>query len=210
MSFTPSNVWYIRDGQLDSGNWRVSAYRGPEHPDGTVVAYPELGETAGAALIWRSEPSERGIVRVRVPLEEVPDAPPLWFVHVDEPKASPSATNLVAFRTDDFEPGTIISRYTFATAGVHNDKQAGAVRWYRDSAIVHQVFVSREWRRQHVGSSLLYAADALHQSLGWEGHLHSDGRRTTLGQQFIASIRYPGRFAPLEQVMPPMDPDPAG
>jgi hypothetical protein len=71
---------------------------------------------------------------------------------------------------------------------------------------VHQVYVGEAWRRRQVGTLLIYAASAFHQANGWPDRLHSDGRRTDLGQQFVAGLRHPDRIQPLSDRMPPMDP----
>lgn len=200
-------VWYVRDGLLDSGRWAVSAYAGPEHADGEVLA-AGFSPGDGRPVVWRTGPPahEKGLLHVGYPVEAAPGAPPMWFVQLDEPRSRPPAAVLVAFATETFPPGTVVDRYAFATAGVHNDLQLGAVRWYRTMALVHQIFVSPGHRRRSVGTALLHAADAVHQANGWPGRLHSDGRRTELGEQFIAGLRYPQRFAPLAETMPPMDP----
>ena len=56
-----------------------------------------------------------------------------------------------------------------------------------------------------MATAVIYAASAYHQLHGWPGRLHSDGRRTTLGEQLVAGLRHPDRIAPLETLMPPMD-----
>jgi hypothetical protein len=61
-----------------------------------------------------------------------------------------------------------------------------------------------------VASALIYAASAYHQLHGWAGRLHSDGRRTSMGQQLVAGLRHPDRIAPLSTLMPPMDPTEGG
>jgi GNAT superfamily N-acetyltransferase len=206
-----ATVWYRRDGRLPSGLWSVTAYQSDEHPDGRVAE--GAGEPAGTPWIWRTREPERGILAVDVAPALRDQAPPLWFVNVDEPTAKPPATNLVAFATDTHPAGTIVDRYAFATAGVDNALQAGAVRWYR-TGVVHQIFVAPEWRRRLVASVLLYTASALHQANGWPDHLRSDGRRTDLGELFAAGARHPQRIAPLSETMPSMDPtgepEPAG
>lgn len=196
-------VWYAQTGTVESGLRLITGVEGDEHPDGTLVTD---ADPAGLPWVWRTAPADRGLLRVEVPADAAPESPPMWFVQLSEAKADRPAEHLVGFPTDDFAPGTIVTRYTFATAGVHNDRQAGAVRWYRDLALVHQIFVARDWRRRNVGTMLLHVADAWHQANGWPGHLHSDGRRTDLGQQFITGVRHPQRFAPLTETMPPMDP----
>ena len=196
-------VFYVRDRQLTDGRWAVSAYRNSGFAEGEVV---DASQAPKSPLVWRSSESERGIIRIERGAGEVDGAPGLWFVNVDEPKASPKATNLVGFATDHFEPGTVVTRYQFAGLGLSNDEQVGAIRWYTALAVVHQVFVAEQWRRRRAGSVLLYAADAFHQSMGWPGALKSDGRHTDLGQQFVAAQRYPARFPSRTAAMPPMDP----
>jgi GNAT superfamily N-acetyltransferase len=195
-------AWYRRFDRLESGLWLVEAIESDRHPDGTVT---DDVETDGAPVLWRTEPSDSGLLSLHVPLDAVGGVPPLWFTFVDEPKAAPAAANLVAFATPTFPAGTVVSGYAFATAGVPNDAQVGAVRWYRDGRI-HQIFVAPDHRRQNVGTALLYAASAWHQANGWSGKLHADGRRTELGQRFAAGVRHPSRLQPLSETMPPMDP----
>lgn len=196
-------MWYSRDAALDGVGWQVSAWESEDHPDGAIVE--AAGDDVDGALIWRSRASDAGILSIALGPDAVPGAPDLWFVKVDEPRATPPACNVVAFASDDFPPGTVITNYRFATAQVANDKQVGALRWYPRDGLVHQVYVAPDWRRRRVGSAVIYAASAIHQSHGWPGKLHSDGRRTDLGDMFVAALRHPERIAPLTETMPPMD-----
>jgi len=196
-------AWYRRLARLESGLWLAEAIESDRHPDGTVAPDEETADSAvDGPVLWRTEPSEFGLLRVS--LDAIPGLPRVWFTFVDEPRGAPAAANLVAFATPAFPPGTVVSGYTFASAGVPNDQQAGAVRWYRDGRI-HQIFVAPDHRRQNVGTALLYAASAWHQASGWSGKLHADGRRTELGQRFAAGVRHPSRLQPLSETMPPMD-----
>ena len=192
---------YTRVRRVPAGLWEIRA-RATALPDGTTRDEDDTSEP----LVFSTHESVRGILDFSIAEFATPLAPPLWFVSVDESRATPRATNLVAFADDSLPPGTIISRYQFASLGVHNSLQAGAVRWYPDGGLVHQIFVAEQWRRHHVGTHLLYAAEAFHQSNGWAGKLNGDGRRTQLGEQLIAGLAsYPERFLPLVQTMPPMD-----
>lgn len=204
---TPRNFLYVRRGRLASGLWDVAAYGDDSVADGTVVeGEPEQpGEP-----FWSVGEASPGLLHVEVGREVLPERPDLWFVSVDEPRASPAATNLVAFGGGRFPAGTVISQYTFATARVPNGEQAGAVRWYPRDGLVHQIFVSPSWRRQFVASTLLYTADAVHQAKGWAGKVHADGRRTALGQVLAAGLRHPNRARALTEEMPPMDAEALG
>lgn len=201
---TARNARYVRTGRLASGLWQVAAFGDDAVADGSIGDGPE----PDIEPAWRVSEALGALATVTVGRYLLPEQPQLWFVWVDEPKASPAATNLVAFGGDRFAPGTIVSRYTFATAGVPNGEQAGAVRWYPRDGLVHQIFVAPTWRRQFVASMLLYTADAFHQAQGWSGRLHGDGRRTALGQLFAAGLRHPNRARALTEEMPPMDPEP--
>jgi GNAT superfamily N-acetyltransferase len=196
------NIVYTRDGSLGAGVFATTARMTSQHPDGSYVDEPD----ESWPILWKSSASDLGILQISVSDFVAPEAPPLWFVRIDEPKASTLAVHLVAFASDVRPAGTVINHYQFATAGVHSDEQAGAVRWYPVDGLVHQVYVAPKWRRLQVGTLLLYSAGALHQSMGWPGKLHSDGRRTPAGDALTSSILHPIRIAPLTETMPPMDP----
>lgn len=200
-----ANVWYVRDSVLPDGLHTVSGYIVEAATDGEIVKRSEL--PAGAQRLWSTRDSARGLLTIELAPEPIPEAPPLWFVNIPEPRSAPPATNLVAFSGGQLEAGTVISNYTFATFGVESSDQAGAVRWYPQSGIVHQVYVAREWRRKQVGTAILYAASAFHQANGWPDRLHSDGRRTDIGEQFVAGLRHPKRIAARDARMPSMDGD---
>ncbi|HEX4058883.1 MAG TPA: hypothetical protein VHX87_11280 [Galbitalea sp.] len=202
----PPNIVYTRDAEIAGIGFAVTARMSADHPDGSYVDEPD----AAWPILWQSSATDRGILRVTVSDFVAPEAPPLWFVRIDEPKSSPPAVNLVAFTGDARPAGTVINNYQFATAGVHSDDQAGAVRWYPDGGLVHQVYVAPQWRRLQVGTLLLYSAGAVHQSMGWAGRLHSDGRRTAAGDALTSTILHPLRIAPLTETMPAMDPPATG
>lgn len=210
------HVAYVRDGRLESGLLAVEARMRDAGTDGEVLdgdLVPGAAEAARAGeMVWRVE-QDGPSPRIVVPEHRAPQAPPVWFVHVDEPRASPASTNLVAFLADPStgttDAGTVLSRFRFGSLGVRNDLQLGAIRWHRAGprpGLVHQIFVAEDWRRRNVGTVLLHAADAWHQANAWPGHLHGDGRRTTLGERFLATLQHPARFTRLEKTMPPMDP----
>lgn len=196
-----AHIWYRELGATASGLRVAEAWESAAHADG-VYADAEPGD---AALVWRTREPERGLLHVTIPADRAPGSPPLWFVVVDEPRGDRPACNLVAYGDDTLPAGTIVSNHTFATLGVRSDSQLGAVRWYRDG-LVHQIFVSPDHRRRNIGTSLLHAAGAWQQANRWPGFIHSDGRRTLLGQLFLAAKRNPSRIRPLTETMPGMDP----
>ena len=193
---------YARLHKVSPDVWEITA-RITELADGTIAEHDD----EDAPLAFSTHASDRGILRIALADWATPLAPPLWFVLVDEKRSTPHAVNLVAFADNSIPAGTVISHYQFATLGIRNETQAGAVRWYPDGGLVHQIFVAQQWRRHQVATHLLYAAEALHQSHAWPGRLNGDGRRTDLGEQLIAGLAaYPSRFLPLAETMPPMDP----
>jgi hypothetical protein len=197
------SIAYLESGRISSDFLAVTAFVGAGLTDGEhLTTAPRADATT---WLWRTEASSHGLAQVALNTSLVAGARPAWFVWVDEPTANPPATNLVAFVDDRIAPGTILSSYQFATSGVTNESQVGAIRWYPGSGLIHQVFVDPDFRRQQLGTILLYAASALHQGRSWPGRLHADGRRTELGQQFAAGIRHPQRLKPHDEVMPPMD-----
>jgi hypothetical protein len=195
------NVVHQRGRKLENDVWEVRSWLTDDFPDGAEIEAPaEHWIPASAA-----EESSRGLVRVVFADFYASSVDNVWFVSVDEPKTTPAATNLVAFVGDQLPPGTIVSRYTFATMGVQNDRQAAAVRWYPATGLVHQIYVSPQWRRHQLATHLLAAANTFNLAKNWPGHLHGDGRRTEMGEFLALTSLFPDRFAPLETRMPPMD-----
>lgn len=199
-----TSAWYHRIGPLPGKRWETRCFFSDHHPDGTIVEEP--GDIEDAFEIWHADLDEEGRPRIRVQPEAVPGAPAMWFVALPEPKAAQPAMALVAFEDPSIPAGSVINDATFFHLPVSNDDQVGAIRWWTQEAVVHQVFVGERWRRRHVASAVIYAASAYHQLHGWPGRLHSDGRRTDLGQQLVAGLRHPDRIADLDELMPPMDP----
>jgi hypothetical protein len=203
-----TSAWYERSGDLPGGRWRVRCLFSDDHPDGTAVDV--AGDTAGLFEIWRADLDDEGRPRLLVNLDAVPGAPAMWFVALPETNAPRPAMALVGFDSPAVPAGTVINDATFFHLPVSNDDQVGAIRWWKGEAVVDQVFVGDRWRRRHVASALIYAASAYHQLHAWAGRLHSDGRRTSLGQELVAGLRHPDRIAPLSDLMPPMDPNGPG
>ncbi|WP_436795260.1 hypothetical protein [Actinospongicola halichondriae] len=199
-----TNAWYHRIGALPGGRWQTRCYFSDHHPDGNIVEEP--GDIADCFEIWHAALDGEGRPWVQVNPDAVPGAPAMWFVALPERGGSRPAMTLVGYAHDAIPAGSVVNDATFFHLPVANDDQVGAIRWWTDEAVVDQVYVGDQWRRRHVASALIYAASAYHQLHGWPGRLSSDGRRTTMGQSLVAGLRHPDRIAPLDEVMPPMDP----
>ena len=203
-------MWFIADSDSSNGVRGVVARDGHDFADGTHIdradAQAEAALSAGS-LLYSIEPVVEGpgVARVAVSDAVVAGAPPMWFCWVDEPKATPAAVNLVAYADERVPAGTIITNMQFASMMNTHDGQVGAIRWYPADGRIHQIYVAPERRRENIGSMLIYAAGAFHQANGWPGRLHGDGRRTELGERFVAGLRHGQRVADLTEPQPRMD-----
>ncbi len=200
-----THAWYHRQERLDDRRWRVRCLFSDDHGDGEIVE----GEVddSGRFEIWRADLDGQGRPRLRVNPEAAPGSPSMWFVALPEPAADRPAMTLVGYEHAAVEPATVVSDGAFFHLPTRNRDQVGAIRWWRNDAVVDQVYVGDAWRRRHVATALIYAASAYHQLHGWPGRLHSDGRRTTMGEGLVAGLRHPDRIAVLDRLLPPMDPD---
>lgn len=209
-----SNLWTLYRGAKLNGVRSVEVREGDEWPDGARfeqgdgVASDDFESAAQSGrLLYTCEPvTERSaLMRITFSATAVPGAPELWFCLVEEPTATPPAANVVAYADNRQPPGTVVSAMQFSSMMNTFDGQVGAVRWYTEGGLVHQVYVAPERRRENIGSAIIYAAGAVHRAYEWQGLLHADGRRTTLGERFTAGLRHPQRVAQHDQVMPDMD-----
>jgi hypothetical protein len=126
-------------------------------------------------------------------------APPLWFVEIPSERDGRQQLSLVAYASNVFPTGTIITNATFFSAPVKSEAQVGAVRWFADNGLVDQLFVADSFRNQLVAMSLMFAADGMHHHLGWSGVIHVGGNRTDLGQQAAQRALNQQRVAPWTQ-----------
>jgi len=199
-------AWYERISSLSGGRWHVRCWMHDRYSDGEVIVEP--GDHRGDFLLWDadSDSGDRPVISVSPAVR--PDSPDVWFVELHDEDAHGPAVTLVAFDTPHMAPGTVIDDPTFFHLPVRSDEQVAAIRWWRTDAVVDQVYVRPELRRSHLATHVIYAASAFHQHHGWPGRLHSDGRRTMLGEALVAEFRHPGRIAPLDTLLSPMDEEP--
>lgn len=194
------NAWYLRTGSLPRGRWEVRCHLTDQNPDGSTV------DAAGAepaalelyrddTVLWRAGLDEAGRARVEVSDWAAPGSPSAWYVLLLGDAEGRAQATLVAFTTDDLPDGTVVPDASFTTMPVRSDQQAAAVRWWRDTAVVHQIHTRTEHRRTHLATKAIYVASGIHQLHGWPDRLHSDGRRTDDGQEFVTGLGHPDRIA---------------
>lgn len=168
-------------------------------PGGPPVLAPD------SDILWSADLDEQQRVRIRVTETGAEGAPHTWFVVIRGREDGRPRVTLVAFPTDHLPDGTVIPDPLFFSMPVPNSDQGGAIRWWADTAVVDEIFVQEQYRRGHLGSKLIYTASGYHQMHGWPDRLHSDGRRTDLGQEFVVGLRHPTRMAPWTEKAAPMD-----
>ena len=201
--------WYLRVasmGPAEHGPWSVRAYLTDDHPDGTTIgpgvddsAYPE------GRVLWRVAVDAQLRRRVSVARWAVEGVPPLWAVEIPDEGGARPGCSLVAFDTDDLPPGTVLTNAEFAAMPVDSAQQVAAVHWSTDTVTIDQIFVTPELRRRHVGTWLVYVADALHHHHGWPGLMNVSGRRTDVAEE--AQGRHLHRVAPRTERVVVIDPD---
>ncbi|MEN9793046.1 MAG: hypothetical protein RL330_1124 [Actinomycetota bacterium] len=201
---TGTSAWYERLAPLSTDRWHVRCWMHDRHPDGEVIVSP--GDHSGDFLLWDADvdAQDRPVLSISPAVRT--GSPEVWFVELHGEDAHGPAVTLVAFDTPHLPPGTVVTDPVFFHMPVRSEQQVAAVRWWRNDAVVDQVYVRPDMRRSHLSIHVLYAASAFHQLHGWPGRLHSDGRRTVLGEALAEHLRATGRIAPLEHLLTPMDP----
>lgn len=201
---TGTPAWYVREAPLAGNRWQMRCVIDSAQADGSILDDPV--DTEGMYVHWRCGLDPSGRAWIYPTAMDLASVPSLWFVEVRERSSATSAVNLVAFATSDFPAGTVISNERFFSLPMSSDQQVGAVRWWIDDGVIDQVFVAPAWRRRGLGSLILFCADSYHQFNGWPGVIHSDGRRTAMGDALVGAMQFPARIAALMERMAPMDP----
>jgi len=201
-------MWHVREAELSKDRWRCRTIGDHSFADSSVVHGPI--DTGDSFVYGYSDVDASGPSILHINTALLPGTPPIWYVALPERKQPSPAISLVAFITEDHEPGKVISDPEFFSMAVDSTEQVGAIRWWIDSGVVDQIFVAEQWRRKHVGRALWAAAQGYQVHNGWTPRLSSIGRRTAMGQKYAESALFPDRFAPLEVLLPPMDPPSKG
>lgn len=212
----PEDVEPVR---LTAGSWWQCVVLGPAgnptrvvvveshaYPDGTRVelAAQLADRQIGANALCEAELDEDGrVTRLHPSRRFAPTMPPIWFVEVRESAATPPAVNLMAFTGTSTPPGTLIDQGDWSNLDVRSSDQLGAVRWLPATGRSDQLYVQPQWRRQHVASALLAAAECLSVARGWP-RLWGDGQRTELGEVARNARTWSRRTADLTHLAPPM------
>ena len=201
-------AWYVRERSFDRDRWRVRCVVDETHDDGAIVSGPI--ETHGSYELWRTDVDSKGRTVIGLNPTGLEGAPPIWFVVLPETESPRPAISLVGFATDQVAEGTVLTDPEFFSLPVPSAAQVGAIRWWHLDGIVDQVFITESWRQRRLGTAMTYAASAYQVHNGWPGPMRSDGRRTELGKYLDAGAQFPNRFAPIEEISPPMDPPSKG
>lgn len=199
--------WYALVPADDGGPEEFVVVQSDRHPDRTAVRLDaaDLEAEAGDAVVCRAVRRGTVVASLHVPPSYAPKAPPVWFAEIGEPAADPPAVNLLAFLGAGRQPGDLVRHDELRGASVTSQDQLGALRWYPASGEVDQIYVSPDWRRRHVASTLVVAAGTLGVVRGWP-RLWGDGQRTSLGERLRNASPWRRRAHDLTHLMPPMTP----
>ena len=193
-----------RRGRRSVRTYAVQTDRDGEKHDAFDATVDPLN---GDFEMWTETTIDRnGMVRIQRLMGQAPDSPRMWFVHVDDSRATGLDTKaLVAFDTDHFPDGTIIDEMEFVLLPVTNEQQIAASQWRISTGTVEQVYVTPDARRRDIGRRMGHAAGQIHQVNNWPGVVQASGRRTVLGQQFTVGQVLPSRLTEHTELSPPMD-----
>lgn len=201
--------WRIHVAATADAAERVILVESRRHPDGSCLelsAEQAQAELAGEQPLVTVSCDEHGrAARIDVSPELTAKAPPLWFAEIRESAARPPATNLLAFSGFGVAGGSLLDETAVAGLPVRSEDQLGAVRWYPATGEIDQIYVSPQMRRRGIATVLLFSAGTLALARSWP-RVWSDGQRTVLGEQLVASRAWRSRVAELTHIAPPMTP----
>ncbi|NRQ48744.1 GNAT family N-acetyltransferase [Aeromicrobium stalagmiti] len=207
-SASTTALWRVRALDPTGAISWTALVRSDLHPDGADVELAEadaLDEIANDAVGFARLAPDGSVARVELTSRAVPLLPPLWFVEVPEPDASPPATSLVAFTGHGIESGSLLDPDAARAAPVRNADQLAALRWYPATGEVDQVYVHPGQRRHGIGTAIVLAAAIVTFPRGW-ARLWGDGQRTSDGEAMRSTSIWSHRAAPLTHLAPPMTP----
>lgn len=205
---TPPGFWHCRALDADGRPLWFAVVRSDAHADAERVDLPEPEALAavGDDAFCVARFGVRGeVTGLSVMALGAPKAPPLWFVELAEPAATPPAISLVAFSGHGVDPGRLLDLTALSDVAVRTEDQLGATRWYPATGEVDQVYVQPARRRQSIGTALMVAAGTLTVVRGGP-RIWGDGQRTAMGDRWRNASPWASWGAELTHLAPPMTP----
>lgn len=201
--------WYCRTLADDRRPVEHRTVLSGSYPEGTVVLTDDIGHER---LVDESDVASRvrwddagKVACVEATARVAPNAPPLWFVELEETETDPPRSTLVAFTGHDVAPGTLLDREGGTQAPVASTDQVAAIRWTPATGEIDQIYVDPQWRRRSVGTAMIAVVEALNTGRGLSP-VWGDGQRTAEGDRWRTAGIWQHRSAELTHLAPPMTP----
>lgn len=181
-----ASLWYWRDSPLDDQWWRVESFGTEEHPKSTTVTGGERPSDA-AAFSWTSLDEAGHLVIGIDGRDHLPTTPDLWWVLREDNSGLIPTVSLIAFASDLYPNGTVLTVPELLAAGGAPPVQAGAIRWAKGEAKIEQIYIAPEFRRRRMSVKVVNAADIVNEASGWGGYLYGGEELTADGQQLASA-----------------------
>lgn len=196
-------LWFWQKSRLTAEWFEVYSYETDERPKPSLTRSPTLPTSAAP---WSSSTVDLvGRLRISVPKEHIPDAPPMWYLLVRQYHATPLSQTLVGFTTPDYPDGTVIEVGEFQNTGLELSQRACAINWGFGDPHIYQIYVAEEHRRKRMSVKLINVADVVNVAGNWGGFIYGGDQVTAMGAELGKAWTNSVRLKPVEVVLPPMD-----
>lgn len=162
------NPAYFVIGQQLTDKWRaVNAYTcDDKHPPMTVLHGEHTPETEA---VYFGALDEQGNLVVTLQRQEFHTCPDMWYVLTERPNGTPPNLSLLAFATNEYPKGTIVTPQQAEQHGITPQQQIAAIQWGYGDPKLHQIAVAPEWRRKRIALALIGTADVINMAGNYSG-----------------------------------------
>jgi hypothetical protein len=119
--------------------------------------------------------------------DHLPDAPPLWWVLVEEHHGLVPTISLIAYADARYPDGTVLTTDQYRAEVGASRPQAGAIRWGKGDPKLEQIYTAPDYRRRRMSIKMIHTADIINEAAGWGGYLYGGEELTSDGQQLAAA-----------------------
>ena len=197
-----ATLWFIDSGPLNDTWRKVSSYTSDKYPKPSVIRdiEPPSDEAPYTATSLID-----GHLSLYITHEHLPDAPHMWYVYLTQPHPVTPSQSLIAFDTDHYPEGTVISVDEARGTNVLPADRIAAINWGLHDPVLYQLYVAKSHRRRRIGTKIINACDILQVARGTDKFIYGGEQVTELGKQYGEAWIGSARRRDPKIMMPPMD-----
>lgn len=171
----------------------VANYANNEHPHPSTIESdicPTESEKFSSCSL-----DEYGNLVVNLSDEQFLGAPELWYI-LEETSSPIDMVTIHAMIGGAFPNGTVVAVRDIRNFSINPHDRVGFIKWFREDSRMQQIYVSDDWRRKRISTTLIAVADIVVISGSYGKYLNGGDITTSDGEKLRETWKNSPRVIP--------------